>query len=519
MVDSRSKTGKKVEITTSTSSNYLQYGALSSTAAISAALDTPSAAGYNAVYFSWKRAVLLEKLRHTITCWQMFLPGERVLVAVSGGPDSVALCHLLRRGLPELRLDLVAAYIHHGLRGAEADEDARFVQNLGRALEVPVVTRHLDVGRWQARYGGSLQMAARTLRYRCLRQIMAEAGATKLALGHNADDQAEEILLRLFRGTGPHGLTGMPAARGVVARPLLECHRHEILDYLHEHGLSYRRDSSNLRPWCQRNLLRLKWLPCLQRDFNSNLNATLLRTSKILQEEEDFWKSLLEAWLERHLRRDGQNAVRIPIAPLLETHAAMQRRLLRLALEEVRGQLQGLGFHHIEALIRLCRSEKPSAEAHLPGMVTAMKDYGWLTIGRRPGIPERIRVPISGPGLYEVPGLGDTIQLEEETLQGNLRWQRNPAEEVMDRDRICFPLILRSFEPGDRFRPLGMGGSKKVKDFFVDARVPRSRRHLVPLLCSREHILWVVGHRLDDRVKVTGDSKRLLRVRYWRASP
>ena len=247
--------------------------------------------------------MLLKKVQNTLSAYSMLQAGDRVLVAVSGGPDSVALCHLLHQLRQTYRIELVAAHVHHGLRGRQADQDAVFVQDLARQMGLPIVVQQVNVHSWRKEHGGSLQMAARALRYQCLQQIMANEGTNKLALGHNADDQAEEILLRIFRGAGQRGLTGMPPCnhKGVI-RPLLECHRYEITSYLENQSLAFRQDESNLKPWCQRNLLRLELLPRLQQDFNSNLNATLLRTSNIFREEEEFWESFLSSFRKTVLR-------------------------------------------------------------------------------------------------------------------------------------------------------------------------------------------------------------------------
>ena len=464
--------------------------------------------------------MLLEKVRHTLVTQRMLAPGTRVVVAVSGGPDSVTLCHLLHQLRPELGVELVVAHVHHGLRGAEADEDARFVQNLARHLRLPVVMRQIDVRGWQREHGGSLRMAARTLRYHCLRQVMADEKATRLALGHNADDQAEEVLLRLFRGAGPRGLTGIPAVspEGFV-RPLLECHRHEIMDYLHDHGLAWRQDSSNLKPWCQRNLLRLELIPRIQRGFNSNLSATLLRTTKILQEEEDFWQSLVVPWLDRHACRDSSGSIGLPITPLVEAHPAMQRRLLRRALEEVCGHLTGFGFHHTALLMRFCRSGSGNREMYLPNMLVAEKSYGWLAITRSRKAPDGLHYEIPGPDVYYLPQLNHTIELLEIRAEESGEIGCDPCDELMDRDRLSFPLLLRSWRPGDRFRPLGMSGAKKLQDFFIDGKVPRKQRHQVPVLCDSKRIIWVVGHRIDDRVKLTPKTSRILRARYRQGVP
>jgi tRNA(Ile)-lysidine synthase len=459
--------------------------------------------------------MLLKKVQNTLTTHRMLQPGDRVLVALSGGPDSVALCHILYQLRQTYRVELVTAHVHHGLRGSEADQDALFVQDLARQLGLPVVVQQVNVHSWRKEHGGSLQMAARALRYQCLHQIMVNEGASKLALGHNADDQAEEILLRIFRGAGQRGLTGMPPCnRKGVIRPLLECHRHEITSYLENRNLACRQDESNLKPWCQRNLLRLELLPRLQQDFNSNLSATLLRTSNIFREEEEFWESLLSDWLNQYSAECEDGGIRLPIGSLMETHPAMQKRLLRRAVEEVKGDLRSFGFHHTEILLQLCRSTAANSQIDLPGEIKAEKNYSWLTIGRHQQTPEDFCYEIAGPGSYPFPCLNHRMVLEYAAADLATEFARHPTEALMDLDRVSFPLVLRSSKAGDRFRPLGLGGGKKLKKFFIDAKIPRSQRRRIPILCSGEQIIWVVGHRLDDRVKVTANTSRLLRLLY-----
>jgi tRNA(Ile)-lysidine synthase len=459
--------------------------------------------------------MLLEKVHNSVLSHRMIEPGDLVVVAVSGGPDSVALCHLLHRLRRSLKVELVVAHVHHGLRGAEADQDALFVQNLSQQLGLPVVEQRLEVHSWQKEHGGSLQMAARALRYQCLHQVMAEKGANKLALGHNADDQAEEILLRILRGAGQRGLSGMdPCNHKGIIRPLLGCHRQEIMAYLEHHGLDFQQDSSNLKPWCQRNLLRLELLPQLQQAFNSNLSATLLRTSKIIREEEDFWESHLASWLTEHSVNHGDDGIRLPIRPLLETHPAMQKRLLRRVVQQVKGDLRGFGFHHTEILLKLCRSPAANSQIDLPGEVRAEKSYDWVTVTVRPEMADDFTFRISDYGLHVFPPLNHSMAVELLDTDMPIEFSHDPNEAIMDPDRVSFPLTLRSCRPGDRFRPLGLGGGKKLKDFFIDSKVPKSQRRQIPILCSKDHIVWIVGHRLDDRVKLTSDTSRLLRFRY-----
>ena len=459
--------------------------------------------------------MLLKKVQYTLTAHSMLQPGDRVILAVSGGPDSVALCHILQQLRQTYRVELLMAHVHHGIRGNEADQDAAFVQDLAHQLRLPIVVQRVNVHAWRKKHGGSLQMAARELRYQCLHQIMAHEGASKLALGHNADDQAEEIMLRIFRGAGQRGLTGMPLhSHNGVIRPLLECHRHEIMSYLENRNLAFRQDESNLKPWCQRNLLRLEFLPRLQQNFNSNLNATLLRTSNIFREEEEFWESLVGEWLDQYADECEDGGRRLPITPLLETHPAMQKRLLRKMVEKVKGNLRRFGYHHTEILLQLCRSAAANSRIDLPGEVEAEKNYNWLTIRLARQIPEDFYYELAGPGSYPLPPLDHRLVLEYGSVDLASGFGRRSNEVLVDLDRVSFPLVLRSSRAGDRFRPLGLGGGKKLKKFFIDAKIPRSQRRRVPILCSGERIIWVVGLRLDNRVKITEKTTRLLRVLY-----
>jgi tRNA(Ile)-lysidine synthase len=271
-----------------------------------------------------------------------------------------------------------------------------------------------------------------------------------------------------------------------------------------------------LKPWCKRNLLRLDVLPRLQSEFNSNLNATLLRTADIFREEENFWESLLQDWLTGHSQviEGDQRGVGIPLEPLRETHPAMQKRLLRRTVEKIKGDLRGFSFHHTEILLQLCRSPAANRQIDLPGGVKAEKSYGWLTITMHPRTGEDFHYEIASPGDHALPLLNHRLLVERVSSYHVEGHGRNSTEAIMDLDHVSFPLVLRSYKPGDRFRPLGLGGSKKLKDFFIDAKIPRNERWSIPILCSRDRIIWVVGHRLDDRVKVTGKSKRLVRLRY-----
>ena len=219
--------------------------------------------------------------------------------------------------------------------------------------------------------------------------------------------------------------------------------------------------------------------------------------------------------MDQHSVEGEDGGLRLPIGPLLETHPAMQKRLLRRVVEKVKGDLRSFGFHHTEILMQLCRSAAASSQIDLPGAVRAEKNYSWLTIGLHHQTPEDFYYEIAGPGSYHFPRLNHRMVLEYVAADLASEFSRRPPNEaLMDLDMISFPLVLRSSKAGDRFRPLGLGGGKKLKRFFIDAKIPRNQRRRVPILCSGGQIIWVVGHRLDDRVKVTAKTSQLLRLLY-----
>ena len=460
---------------------------------------------------------LLERVEDFIRRHRLLAPGERVLVAVSGGPDSLALLHLFTRLKEPWRLELHAAHVNHGLR-ADAAEDAAFVAATGEAWGVPVHVVNVDV-RAERRTGESLQQAARRLRYRGLLEIAQAVGAARIALGHHADDQAETVLMRLLRGAGTTGLAGIRPRRGPYIRPLLAVTRAEIEAYCREFQLKPRTDPSNLSLRYLRNRVRHELLPLLEREYNPNIRAVLARTAALLREEDD----LLEALAARahHRMQDGRGPADLPAAGLARLPAALARRVVRRALQAAGVDVALVSADHMAAILALVAA---------PGAVTLP---GGVRVGRRADrlVVERFvrrRAAACGqeppatlpvPGEARLPRLNVSIHAElvepprSLDLIAEPRKAAGPERAVLDWDRIVPPLVVRTWRPGDRMRPLGMTGSKKVQDIFVDAKVPKDRRASVPIVADQEGILWVVGLRVDARAAVGPGTRRVLVLR------
>lgn len=460
----------------------------------------------------------------------MLEPGDRVLVAVSGGPDSMALLSFLHDLAPELQLSLHVFHLNHQIRAA-AKEEAKFVEQLALNLDIPVTVRAFDVAAYAKKNKLSLELGARKIRYRMYQDIAGEVGAGKVALGHQADDQVETFLWRLLRGSGLTGLAAIPAVRGIYIRPLIEVSRLEIEDYLKERNIPYCADLSNQDLAFTRNRIRHALLPVLE-DFNMAVKDVILNTVELARRDEAY----LEQVAGRHwdeLAEVCRDEVRLPLKAMQSLAPSILSRLIRRAVAVVKGDLEQLEFRHIK------RVEEAVAAGEvwrmdLPGGVVARVRYDSLTVFRQEsaerhpfqsvqlGIPGTTIIPALGLTFCaEVRHAGEAPSLDQPSTgatysEAMTRSQRAGAaakstlEALLDADKITEPVQIRTRVPGDRFRPLGMRGEKKLQDFMVDEKIPREERDRVLILEANGEIVWVVGHRVDDRFKVTEATQRVL---------
>ncbi|HHY45956.1 MAG TPA: tRNA lysidine(34) synthetase TilS [Firmicutes bacterium] len=494
----------------------------------------------------------LEKVREAIRKHSMLCSGDLVVAAVSGGPDSVALVHSLSTLAPEYGISLYVAHFNHLLRGEEAAEDARFVEDLGRTLGIPVTVGKGDVAGYAAQNGLSVEEAGRVLRYRFLLRVAEGLGAGVIAVGHNADDQAETVLMRILRGAGTAGLAGIPpvrieripreeeghstAGRHVrIIRPLLYISRREIETYCSELGLLARIDRTNLEEDYLRNRIRLSLIPLLEREYNPGIRGRLARMADILREEDAYLTGVSREWLERIMVSEAAQRIEVSADTLAGLDRGLARRVVREALRRFSPGLRDIEVGHVDEVLELAKRPQSGVGIDLPGGVRAVKEYRSLVLekasngaGKAPGTTPRRENEEKAPGIgdgrkewtLDVPGEvsiphGPTIKAEElprEGLQEASIETAGKDEAFLDRDLVTPPLTVRSRRPGDRFWPLGLGAPKKLKDFFIDARVPRRARDIIPLVLNGEDIIWVAGYRIDERYKVTERTGRVLHL-------
>lgn len=458
-----------------------------------------------------KAQILLNKVRRTLERHNLLTKGDKVIVALSGGPDSACLFHILMELASVYDFSLHIAHVNYQLRGEESLADEAFVKGMAESLEIPITIKRAEI---TGKDRGNLQEVAREVRYNFLKGLAEEIGFDKVALGHTADDQAETFLIRMLRGSGTSGLSGIPLVReGKLIRPLLFISRNEVLDYLGEKGIPYREDSTNIKPIYLRNKIRNALIPLLAKEFNKNIAETLSREAEILRADEEFLKGYVESLIPEVLIKKKEREIGLSIPALKGLHPALKRRVIRRCFETIKGDLRGISFNHIEEVIESLLTGKTGRRINLPKGIVLEKNYNTLSIliEEEKGIVTPIPVKIPGETLAEPFG----IRLKAEIVEGSITITDKRDSIALDLDKIHGDLFLRKRERGDYFHPRGMGGKKKkLKEFFIDIKTPRRERERTPILATSEGIIWVIGHRADERYKVTDKTKRVLLLSY-----
>lgn len=432
---------------------------------------------------------MLDRIAEYMARHRMFEPGQRVGVAVSGGADSVFLLHVLRELWPRWDLRLSVIHIEHGIRGAASMADAEFVRQLAANLGLPFHVREADV----PSISGNLEEAARNVRQAFYAELIAAGTVDRVATGHTRSDQAETVLYRILRGSGLTGLSGiLPVTNGGLVRPLLEIDRNEIEQWLREHGSAWREDETNRDRTYARNRLRHEILPLLRDGFNPQLDAALSNLATLAQDEETYWKSQL---LHAQPPIPNPQSLVLPVSQLTGSPPALARRLVRRAMEMVKGDLRGIEFAHVERILEMVRSPNGHGRLQAPGIdICRSFDLIRLALPDDTGQACDFSIPLTIPAAMELPGSRTRITLQilekEErsqpcaTLVSELDWQR------FRRGRGAPSLELRNWRPGDQYRRIGHSKPQKIKFFFQQARIPLWERGNWPIITYNEIIVW-----------------------------
>jgi tRNA(Ile)-lysidine synthase len=422
----------------------------------------------------------------TISKYRMLRPGERVAVAVSGGPDSVAMLRALVELREQLGILLSVAHVNHGLRGPESDADEAFTRELAGSLGLDCWVQRAALA------NGNLEQEGRRIRLHWFRRLVEEKRVDKIATGHTRTDQAETVLFRFLRGAGTAGLAGIhPVLDDHIVRPLIEIDRADVLAYLQSAGHAWREDSSNRNLELARNRLRHELLPRLEREGNPGLSARLAQMADWARDEERYWQQQVQDLALRYLREEDQ-VVYLEAPALATLPAAVERRLLRHAVERVKGDLLGIEFGHIEQVRALLAAEDGHGRVQLPG-VDVFRSFDQVRLAPVSEPQERnYSVPLPGPGTYDIPHTQKRLVLELRETGGQDR-RYNEESGCLDWEQVPRPLWLRNWRPGDHYQPVGWSGQEKLKTLFQQRRVPLWERRYWPVVASEWEVIWARG--------------------------
>ena len=500
--------------------------------------------------------MLKQHVLNTIKNYGLLQKGEGVVVGVSGGYDSICLLHVLYQLSQQLDIKLYPVHINHMLRGQEALRDEQFVEDFCRSLSIEPIIFKIDVAKLAQNDKISLEEAGRNARYDAFSQTLIRTGAKKIAVAHNKNDQVETVLMRIFRGTGTEGMLGMSHLRGNIIRPLLDVSRLDIEHYVHENGLSAILDSSNLETDYTRNKVRLNLLPAINEAMGIDVSDNILRLSSIIRMDEQYLSKQAQiaykkvcnvsglvnqcntVW-DRVVAHTASIEVSMDIKPLLEIDSAIRTRVLRLAIKQVKGNLTGIESIHIDRLNELCISGRTGSSIDIKQGIIATRQYDNIKLSfkstkQTKDFCEKLNIP----GITIIEDTSMQIATEvivAETMDNSkdkhdIKQLKNSEKEAyFDLDLIkkakerylsdifttqTSGLVVRNRRSGDVFKPFKSNGTKKLKEYLIDEKVPKEIRSSIPLIAVGQEIIWIIGKKTSDNYRVTDNTKFILKISF-----
>ena len=454
---------------------------------------------------------MLKQVQNTINRYGLLTPGDSVLVALSGGPDSVALLHVLVKLRRAYRLRLAAVYINHGLRPSSARREEAFCCQLCDRLGVDCEIVREDIAALARAKRQGIEETGRDFRYGVYETLAQADGHNRIALGHHRDDRVETILFNIARGSGRGGLIGMPPVRARIIRLLYDCSRSQILQYLKRHRLGYCEDQSNRSLDFSRNFVRHRVLPLLRQRLNPRVDEALIRLAELQAEEEQALQDLLRMAIRKCVTFTPGGKIELALVSFTRYDKWLRRRLLRhcITMTSVAGasidrDVTDRLFGWLDTKVSRCS---------LPEGVTAERTPGKIVLVGPQARPFEYPVVPGRTCRLDWPHLTFRCRVQRQ-VGGKKRSQPRGRQVVLDASRVKLPLVVRNIRSGDRFVPLGMSGRKKVSDFLIDRKVPRVYRDEIPVVCDKEGIIWVVGHEIADRVKTSVTTKEVMVLEY-----
>jgi tRNA(Ile)-lysidine synthase len=487
------------------------------------------------------RDKIISRALKTIESYDMIKSGDRILISISGGPDSIFLTHLLYLIRSFFNLTLFGYCLDHMTRNGESARDALFVERLCRELEIELFKQKIDVAAWCKLNKLSFQEGARKIRMEKLLEISDKNNIKRIAVGHNADDNIETFFMRLLRGSGGRGLSGIRPVSGKFIRPLIDIFRKDIISYLEDKKISYCVDRTNLENIYFRNRVRNILIPFINKHFRESFKSNILRSIDILKDEDEFLKSYSiarmtgMATIKRGKAGKYTALIKIPALKIQKEPRAVQRRIVLSAVEMINGNLEDISFKNIDDILGICVSGGESKIIQ-PGEKIRVFKIGnniyFVNIDYIKLLSDEFRQFLKTTGKISTDKrgkeikIGARIKLKDfnlELLSELLKLGKDEikfdeaknTEAFLDYAKIKPPLKIRNWKKGDKFYPLGMKGEKKLQDFFIDSKIPIHLRKLIPIFIDREKIIWVGKYRVDDRVRITGDTREVLHLKLF----
>ena len=452
------------------------------------------------------------KAVNTVKKYNMLFKGAKVVTGVSGGADSTALLLFLCSLRESYNLKVYAVHVHHGIRGEEADRDMHFVEDLCKKMNVECTVKHHDVIGISKEKGISEEEAGRMVRYKDFREELEKRGADFIAVAHNMNDQAETVIMRLCRGSGLTGMAGIRPVRGNIIRPLIDCFRSEIEEYLEFNNQEYINDSTNFEEDYTRNRIRLNVIPYLSKQINSGAMENIAKSAVLLRQEDDFLNSLALDNLNKIIIKKDEKSISLNAEKLCEADTVIQRRIIRLGLLKLKKDIKDISLNHVDSVLKIAQK---GGHSDLPSGFSADMSCGILKlrIGKAQSHDFSYKLELDKPVFVKECGLYFLMTENDEKLKEN---PNNLYTKVFDCDKIAINTEIRNRKNGDKIVVNKNGGTKKLKDIFIDKKIPKDERDSIPVIVSGKDIISVWGIRDSAYFLSEKNGKNELFIYSWR---
>lgn len=459
--------------------------------------------------------MIFDKVLSTINKHNLIQKGDKIVLGLSGGPDSVCLLHVLNRLKKDFNIEIYAAHLNHQIRGIEAQKDALYVSKLCEDMGIIFFVKSINVPKYCENEGLSLEEGARELRYEMFYEIKDKIKANKIAIGHNLNDQAETVMMRIMRGTGLKGLKGIDYIRdNCIIRPILDVERNEIEEYCEAYNLNPRIDKTNLENIYTRNKIRLDLLPYMKDNFNSNVIESIVRMSNSLKSDNDYIEKEAEAKFREVSNIKEKGFVEINLDDFVCLHDAIKVRVLRNSIKHILGDTNFVDQRHIEDIMSLEDNSKVNKMLTLPRNIFVYRKKDSIILTNEEIVNEEIEFYYNVPsnGFIKIKELKQIIETQVMSIDRYKSMKLDNSSKGFDFNKVKGGIVIRSRRQGDKIK-LAMG-SKKVKDLFIDLKIPREERCKIPIITDSEGIICVGDYKISENYKIDENTKEVLKINF-----